>query len=278
MQSNPDRRAVSQARVTRASFTDQATHAAKRTSTVANSLLSTFQAFFAHRAARKMLLSSPAVCRTNANDLHLCLQPAVELIAFDGERDVPGRAGKLFFRAAEIDCLHESASRSEVQPEMLVLEHSGRPGRCDHSRRKDWLRISHSARLEQFLLFEKREGDLFDGQLRVKVQFWRKDFVIYSFAGGNLERAAKVFKSVLVHRNARSHLVSPEFFQMAGALSQGFDKRKAFDASSAALAKPALAETHQQSGSVMLPHDAGGDNPKDAVMPIRASRHYAGVV
>jgi hypothetical protein len=28
----------------------------------------------------------------------------------------------------------------------------------------------------------------------------------------------------------------------------------------------------------MLPHDAGGDNPKDAVMPIRASRHYAGVI
>ena len=72
--------------------------------------------------------------------------------------------------------------------------------------------------------------------------------------------------------------MSAEFFQMAGALPQCLDKREAFDASSAAFAKPALVETHQQRGPMMPPHDAGGDNPQHSMMPLGPPGHNAGMV
>src|ERR1700757_4691478 len=100
---------------------------------------------------------------------------------------------------------------------MLFVQHTRRCDWLDFTRKKQWLGIAVSERLQHFMPAQKKDVHVRGRQFIVQSEAGLQGVFGKKFARGVAKCFGKTIEIFLTQRQSRSHFVSAEFFKQSAA-------------------------------------------------------------
>src|SRR4030095_10095139 len=138
---------------------------------------------------------------------------------------------------------------------MLFVHYARRCDRLDFARKKKWLGISISKRLEHFVPAQKIYIDLPERQLMVQSHARLKSFFGKSFTRSFAKCLSKEIEILLVQCNTSGHFVSAEFVESLRATAQRIDEIQPLNTSPASFPNSILVEADYDGWSMISSSD-----------------------
>src|SRR5262249_38296707 len=113
---------------------------------------------------------------------------------------------------------------AQTKDEMLFIQHTGRSDWLDFTRKKQWLRIAISKRLQHFMPAQEIDVHVRERQFMVQSQAGLQGVFGKKVARGAAKCFSKTIEIFFVQCQARSHFVSAEFFKQSAATLQRVNK------------------------------------------------------
>src|SRR4029453_672498 len=151
---------------------------------------------------------------------------------------------------------------------MLFVHYARRCDRLDFARKKKWLGISISKRLQHFVPAQKIYIDLRERQLMVQSHASLKSFFGKSFTRSFAKCPSKEIEIFLLQCNTRGHFVSAEFVESLRAKAQRTDEIQPLNTSSASFTDSVFVEAYYDGRPMIFSSDPRRHNAKYSLMPI----------
>lgn len=162
-------------------------------------------------------------------DDHLEGSAAAEVIAIDGEGDVPGWVREEDFTAAEEDGVLFAVALAELEAEVLVLHVDGRAAEVDVARHEDRLGVGVAEGLKEFVVGEEFEGEEGEGDFGVDPEFGAALFGLGGAEDEFREVGAEGVHAAFFDGESCGHVVAAAGEEVGAAGVDGFDEGDAFD-------------------------------------------------
>ena len=168
-------------------------------------------------------------------NLELKAHSLTVFVADELEGHIPRRAGKIVAGTVEINGGQQFIASAHTETNMFFLQHVRSVHRCHRARVKERCGIPHAAGFEQRKFLQMVLLEV--GHIDARIEFETGNKILRlqtaSCRGGKL--FAEVGKVRASHAQSGSHVVSAEWSEQLGAVTERFDQGKRIDAASAAV-------------------------------------------